>query len=234
MKHKKPKAIAPPQALFDTMEGGEASSDASPASSAGSEPQSIAEIDSVLAGADAAAQEVVAAVAQEMAAREESAILGELAQEAEQDVQQPAGDDEADDAEQEQDQSAASQEAELAAPLSAGVSDDQDDAPPVSGMKNRTTMENVALVFLEDALARRLAVAWQVCAGVEDDWFDAAGFNSKQYAEARRIARALRLNGICRDGGVTDPLAVQYLQAVIARPLGAARPKNPAAASAKK
>jgi hypothetical protein len=93
--------------------------------------------------------------------------------------------------------------------------------------KNRETMENVALVFLEDALARRLAVAWPVCDGNEDEWFDAAGFTSKQYAEASRMARALRLNGICREGGVTDPLALQYIQAVIARPLSAAAKKKP-------
>lgn len=93
--------------------------------------------------------------------------------------------------------------------------------------KDRTVMDSVALVFLEDAVARRLAVAWPVCEGNEEEWFEAAGFTSKQRDEARRVGRALRMHGICRDGGVTDDLALNYIQAVIARPLKASAPKKP-------
>lgn len=87
-------------------------------------------------------------------------------------------------------------------------------------------MDNVALVFLDSSCARRLAVAWPVCKGNEETWFEAAGLTNKEYAEARRISRALRLHGICRDGGVTDKLALQYITAVIVKPVTAKAKKE--------
>jgi hypothetical protein len=80
-------------------------------------------------------------------------------------------------------------------------------------------MQNVALVFLDDPLARKLAVAWTITGGDEEQWFEAAGLSPAQRGEALRICRALRLNGICREGGITDPMALAYIRALVTEPL---------------
>jgi hypothetical protein len=80
-------------------------------------------------------------------------------------------------------------------------------------------MSETALVFLEDPLARRLAVAWTNAGGDEDTWLETAGVTAAQTPDAFRLCRALRLNGVCRDGGVTDPLALRYIAALVSEPL---------------
>ena len=89
----------------------------------------------------------------------------------------------------------------------------------VKNIPNQETMAQTALVFLDDPLARRLAVAWPACQGDEEFWPEAAGVSRNQMPDAQRLMRALRLNGVCRDGGVTDPLALQYITAIVAEPL---------------
>src|SRR5512146_1141835 len=74
-------------------------------------------------------------------------------------------------------------------------------APPPAAPE----MQNVALVFLDDPLARKLAVAWTMTGGDEDLWEEAAGLSPADRQVSYRLCRALRINGICRDGGVTDP-----------------------------
>jgi len=102
------------------------------------------------------------------------------------------------------------------------------DAPPLQvEEKTPTSMDTLALVFLDDPIARRLAVAWKACRGDHATWFDSAGLTYAQQGVAARLAKTLRLHGICRDGGVTDPMALQYIQAVIAKPLMAAAKKKP-------
>ena len=78
-------------------------------------------------------------------------------------------------------------------------------------------MHPTALVFLEDPIARKLAVAWASCGGQEDAWLSAAGLGESY--EAKRISKALRINGVCRDGGVTDAKALAYIAAIVAEPL---------------
>lgn len=80
-------------------------------------------------------------------------------------------------------------------------------------------LDPLALVFLDNPLARRLAVAWQTCDGDEDLWLDVAGISRAESDDARRLCYALRKNGICRDGGVTASLALTYIQAIVAAPL---------------
>jgi hypothetical protein len=80
-------------------------------------------------------------------------------------------------------------------------------------------MAQTALVFLENPLARRLAIAWGSCHGDEKQWHDAAGVTISEQSQAQRLGRALRINGVCRDGGVTDQLALQYITALVAAPL---------------
>jgi hypothetical protein len=99
-----------------------------------------------------------------------------------------------------------------ASPGAGGVRDAESPAP-------RSGMPETALVFLDDPVARRLAVAWTACGGDESVWFAAAGIPASQMADASRAASALRFNGICRDGGVTDPLALRYIAAIVAEPL---------------
>lgn len=77
-------------------------------------------------------------------------------------------------------------------------------------------MELTALVFLDDPLARRLAVAWKACGGDELLWATAAGVPNSLMADAHRLGRALRMNGICRAGGVTDEMALRYIGAITA------------------
>lgn len=212
-KRSRAKAETPAQALFDAMEG-EASQDASPPSVTGSAAEALAESSASLAPIEAALAEAVFA-------REERAILSPDA------PQDAPGSIQDDEPAEEEAGAGEEDESDLASNGNGAVTGETlAGTRPASSMKNRDSMNNVALVFLEDAMARRLAVAWEVCGGSEEDWFDAAGFTNKQYAEARRISRALRLNGVCRDGGVTDPLALQYIQAVIAKPLTAAAAKK--------
>lgn len=104
------------------------------------------------------------------------------------------------------------------------------DPPPVAPvpptLPQATTMQSTALVFLEEPLARRLAVAWQSCGGNESTWMEAAGISIGDVATAKRIAVALKVNGICRTGGVTDPLALNYIAAIAAEPLQRAARRN--------
>jgi len=80
-------------------------------------------------------------------------------------------------------------------------------------------MHQTALVFLDDPLARRLAVAWPACGGDEDRWLDAAGFSIGDREMAKHLAKALRIYKVCRDGGVTDELALHYITAIVTDPL---------------
>lgn len=82
--------------------------------------------------------------------------------------------------------------------------------------EKQSEMAPIALVFLDEPLARRLAVAWVSCHGIENKWLDAAGIQHGLYAEANRLTIALRMNGICRDGGVTDILALRYITSIVA------------------
>lgn len=88
---------------------------------------------------------------------------------------------------------------------------------PQATSTRASDMHPTALVFLEDPLARKLAVAWASCEGREEEWFGAAGMSDS--FDARRICKALRVNGICREGGVTDARALAYIAAIVAEPL---------------
>jgi hypothetical protein len=92
------------------------------------------------------------------------------------------------------------------------------DAPQVDDVPQSDEMDAAALVFLEDPIARRLAVAWVTCRGNEHEWLVAAGLPRLE-ASSQRIAAALRANQICRPGGVTDALALRYIRAVITKPI---------------
>lgn len=101
--------------------------------------------------------------------------------------------------------------------------------PPIATLSTDdqpTSMDQTALVFLDDPIARKLAVAWKVCRGANDQsWLAAAGMAPS--SAVRALMSALKLNGICRSGGLTDPMAMTYIQAMIARSL-------PSAAKSKK
>jgi hypothetical protein len=84
-------------------------------------------------------------------------------------------------------------------------------------MKNNVAMGAAALVFLEDPIARRLAVAWVACKGKESRWLETAGLLPGRSVEA--LCTMLRENGICRAGGVTDALALSYVAALTAAKL---------------
>lgn len=108
-------------------------------------------------------------------------------------------------------------EPELAAP--------QPEPPPVTSFRelpppeppppNQQEMDTLALVFLDDPLARKLAIAWRACGGNEKHWLEAAGIERTLFADAHRLCSALRMNGICRDGGVTDDVALRYIGSLI-------------------
>lgn len=85
-------------------------------------------------------------------------------------------------------------------------------APPV---QEEGGMHVTALVFLDDPIARRLVVAWQTCGGNKSQWLEAAGLESKLWAEANRLCTALLMNKICRDGGVVDKVAMTYIAGYI-------------------
>lgn len=98
--------------------------------------------------------------------------------------------------------------------------------PPAPSRPNGpTTMHQTALVFLEDPIARRLAVAWPVCGGLDARWCEVAGLPAGD-SHVQRQRKALLANGICRAGGVTDEMALAYIQAIIARPLARAAKKK--------
>lgn len=78
-------------------------------------------------------------------------------------------------------------------------------------------MNSAALVFLDDPIARKLAVAWTTCRGDEASWLPSAGLMFT--SQVRALQAALKMNGICRPGGVTDPLAMQYISTLVAEPL---------------
>lgn len=82
-----------------------------------------------------------------------------------------------------------------------------------------TKMRSHALVFLEDSLARKLAVAWGACEGDDEEWLAAAGISTPDHAAAEKIAHALRVNGVCRDGGVTDEMALNFIAGMLTRVL---------------
>lgn len=85
-------------------------------------------------------------------------------------------------------------------------------------------MSETALVFLDDPIARRLAIAWTTCKGVEADWHTAAGLPRNE--EVLRHCKALKLNAVCREGGVTDSLALNFIKAQIARSLPKTKKKG--------
>ncbi len=92
--------------------------------------------------------------------------------------------------------------------------------PADSHQSDAIEMHQTALVFLDDPIARRLAVAWASCRGKfesDDDWTSAAGLSYS--SDAKRLCRALKINGICRENGTTDTLALQYIAHVVAAPL---------------
>lgn len=98
---------------------------------------------------------------------------------------------------------------------------------PVAPAKPRSDdgMHPTALVFLDDPIARKLAVAWSLGARTgqemtDDEWLAAAGMAHS--IDAKRVARALKANNICRAGGVTDDLAMQYISTIVAEPLAKA------------
>lgn len=80
-------------------------------------------------------------------------------------------------------------------------------------------MQLAALCFLENQLARQLAVAWVSCSGNEARWLEAAGIERALFNDANRLCAALRMNNICQDGGITDSRAIQYIQQIAAEPL---------------
>jgi hypothetical protein len=85
------------------------------------------------------------------------------------------------------------------------------------------SMQPTALTFLEDSDARRLAVAWVACKGNVRTWLETAGLRSTVQTEL--LCTMLRNNGICRAGGVTDPLALQYIQTLLMVPLKRGKPR---------
>jgi hypothetical protein len=80
-------------------------------------------------------------------------------------------------------------------------------------------MDATALVFLNHQLARQLAVAWQTCKGDESKWLECAGIERNLFADANRFCSALKMNYICRPGGVTDKLAIKYITQILVDPI---------------
>ncbi len=79
-------------------------------------------------------------------------------------------------------------------------------------------MSACALVFLADPLARQLAVGWTYCQGNVDTWMALSGIKPCFRVEAKELCIALRGSGICRDGGVTDTLALRYITTMATEP----------------
>ncbi len=81
------------------------------------------------------------------------------------------------------------------------------------GETNRTA---TAVAFLvADMVAQRLALSWPLVDGRSEEravlraWAQAAGVPR---SDTRRVGRALRLHGICRDDGTVCPEAERVLQ----------------------
>jgi len=89
-------------------------------------------------------------------------------------------------------------------------------------------MPLAALVFLDDPLARKLAVAWTTTGGDEEEWLEAAGISPAGRADALRICQSLLRNGICQAGGVTDEKALAYIKAIVSEPLTRGRGRGKA------
>lgn len=79
-------------------------------------------------------------------------------------------------------------------------------------------MQPAQLVFLEDARARRLAVAWAACQGDEKTWAEMAGF-ARSTPGLAPLMTCLQANGICRPGGQVDELALKYIGALASKSL---------------
>ena len=79
-------------------------------------------------------------------------------------------------------------------------------------------MSPSALVFLADPLARQLAVGWTYCKGDETTWMALSGIKPCFRVEAKELCIALRGSGICRDGGITDTLALRYITTMATEP----------------
>jgi hypothetical protein len=92
-----------------------------------------------------------------------------------------------------------------------------DEAGPA--VPRATEMSPAALVFLTDQVARQLAVAWVACKGDEAIWVANSGIRTSSHGNARQLCTALRTSGICRDGGITDDLALRYILTIVTRPL---------------
>lgn len=105
-------------------------------------------------------------------------------------------------------------------------------APPADAPPPPTKMSSTALVFLENPIARKLAVAWPLCGDDEDTWLETAGILSAEIPDARRLMTALRRNGVCRDDAVLDSLAEQYIAALVAAPI--TRGRKPSGGQAKR
>ena len=77
----------------------------------------------------------------------------------------------------------------------------------------------VLILLMDNQMACTLAVAWQFCEGKESDWLDIAGVKPYHASEAMKLCKALRRMHICRDGGVTDRLAIRYITTLVTEPL---------------
>lgn len=74
-------------------------------------------------------------------------------------------------------------------------------------------MNPAALVFLDDPLARKLAVAWATGPTGIEEWLSAAGIATVNKRRAVQVCECLKANGICTSDGVDD-LAMTYITAV--------------------
>ena len=101
------------------------------------------------------------------------------------------------------------------APAQESIADPIDAAPSGESSVSSAEMHQTALVFLDDPIARKLAVAWASCRGDEGRWLNAAGLVPS--VDTRTLCAALRINGICRDGGITDRLALRYIAVALAK-----------------
>jgi hypothetical protein len=82
-------------------------------------------------------------------------------------------------------------------------------------------MKPEALVVLQNnMMARELAVTWQYCGGNETEWLNTAVLSTRTSdMEAISLCRVLRMTHICRDGGITDPRALRYIEMIATKPI---------------
>lgn len=91
---------------------------------------------------------------------------------------------------------------------------------PVVAPADDRPMTPTALVFLDNPVARKLAVAWALA--LDDDvtneqWIQLAGL---EYTTATvRVCKALKAHRVCRPRGVTDDLALKYITSFVVAPL---------------